>query len=464
MSDATLLYRLFRPPGCAAADGEDLYRLAADAHARLFDRACADGGAALAHALAPLKAFLGGIAPAAAKRQLLCHPLFVEGLHALAPLSDALRHWHESVAAATPGLGGLTKPRSPSVGAALGNVAIALVLRADPGWCGAIDLCTDVLGRVGFPFCDWTLALQSDAGDLFANRVIRLTLNPADAVWRLADSDEPPVLVMSRADCLRMLVGNSEPTDRDRLRVTANRIRPRLQQAGHFARSSIRYDPVAFREGHAGLTGGVVGRVLTAVRRNSPAVYRELARLIHTVRGFEFPGSAEGTGASFSDPTLPGVIGVGLSYTPRDEPCLDPFCFTWFGHELGHTKDYLCDSVLYGCGQPLVLNPADSSEPIPRYGRPLAVRTLFQVPYVHLYEWALLMDFWEAGFRGLPWPAPAGAAAVGDDLAAEIKEAFALIRERAVLTPLGQTALRHFKELYALALARWRFVRSRGGQ
>ena len=92
------------------------------------------------------------------------------------------------------------------------------------------------------------------------------------------------------------------------------------------------------------------------------------------------------------------------------------------------------------------------------------MRTLFQVPYVHLYEWALLMDFWEAGFRGLPWSAPAGAAAVGDELAAEIKEAFALIRVRAKLTPLGEVALRHFRELYAVALARWRFVRSRGGQ
>ena len=361
MSDATLLYRLFRPPGCPAADGEDLRRLAADAHARLLDRACTDGGTALARSLAPLKAFLGGIAPAAAKRQLLCHPLFVEGLHALAPLSEGLRHWHDSVAA--------TPPTSPANAAALGNVAVVLVLRADPNWSGEIELCTDVLGRVGFPFCDWTLALQSDAGELLANRVIRLTLNSVDAVWRLADADEPPILVTSRADCLRMLVGNAEPADRGRLRVAAGATRPRLQQAGHFARSSIRYDPVAFRDGHAGLTGGLVGRVLAAVRRNSPAVYRELARLIHTVRGFEFPGSAAGTGASFSDPTLPGVIGVGLSYTSRDEPCLDPFCFTWFGHELGHTKDYLCDSVLYGCGRPLVLNPADMTDPIPRYGR-----------------------------------------------------------------------------------------------
>jgi hypothetical protein len=455
MSDASLLYRLFQPPGCSAADGEDLHRLAADAHAELFDRACGDGGAILGRALAPLQAFLAGIAPAAAKRRLLCHPLFIEGLHSLAPLSNALRVWHDSVAAATPAA-------HPANGAALGNVALALILRADPHWCGEIDLGTDVLGRVGFPFCDWTLALHTTAGDLLANRVVRLTLGPAEACWRLLDADGPPSLVTSRADCVRMLVGNGDPVDRDRLSMPDGRVRARLQHACRFSRSPIRYDPIAFRDGHAGLTGGVVGRVLAAIHRNSPAVHRELARLIYTVRGFEFPAAS--AGASFSDPTLPGVIGVGLSYSPRDEPRLDPFCFTWFGHELGHTKDYLCDSVLYGRGRPLVLNPADMTEPIPRYGRPLAVRTLFQVPYVHLYEWALLMDFWEAGFRGLPWPAPAGATAVGDDLAAEIKEAFALIRDQAKLTPLGQMALRHFRELYGLALARWRFVRSHGEQ
>ena len=34
---------------------------------------------------------------------------------------------------------------------------------------------------------------------------------------------------------------------------------------------------------------------------------------------------------------------------------------------------------------------SDTIGPIARYGRPLAVRTLFQVPYVHLYEWALVL-------------------------------------------------------------------------
>src|SRR5262249_45158405 len=148
---------------------------------------------------------------------------------------------------------------------------------------------------------------------------------------------------------------------------------------------------------------------------------------VHTIRGFELPCTTHGVIASFSDPTLPGVMGINVSYTPRHEPCLDPFCFTWFGHELGHTKDYLCDNILYVRDQALLHNPTGRTETIPRYGRSLALRTLFQVPYVHLYEWALLMDFRQAGFQGLPWRVPPDVAALGDDLEAEIMEAFALI-------------------------------------
>ena len=135
----------------------------------------------------------------------------------LAPRSAALRHWHDSVAATS-------AAADPAAAAALGNVALALVLRADPQWCGELDLCTDVLGRVGFPFCDWTLALHTAAEDLVANRVVRLTLAADDAIWRLADTDDPPFLVMSRADCVRMLVANDDPIDRDRLRTPHDRI------------------------------------------------------------------------------------------------------------------------------------------------------------------------------------------------------------------------------------------------
>ena len=51
-----------------------------------------------------------------------------------------------------------------------------------------------------------------------------------------------------------------------------------MQCAAPLGNSSIGYDPVGFSDGcpHAGVTGGIVQRVLAAVRVNSPAVYREL--------------------------------------------------------------------------------------------------------------------------------------------------------------------------------------------
>jgi hypothetical protein len=155
-------------------------------------------------------------------------------------------------------------------------------------------------------------------------------------------------------------------------------------------------------------------------------------------------------------------MGFAVAFTDDDDPCLDPFCFTWFGHEMGHTKDYLAETVLFGQGQTLAENPADRTGLIPRYGRSLAVRTVVQVPYVHLYEWALLMDFWEGGFHGLPWRVPAAAAAVGEDLAAEIAEAFPLIDGYARLTPVGEAAVAYFRELFERACVRWRVLRSRG--
>ena len=196
-------------------------------------------------------------------------------------------------------------------------------------------------------------------------------------------------------------------------------------------------------------------------RRNSPAVYREFRSYIHAVRAFEFPTSALGVVGAFSDPTVPGIMSINVPYTPADEPRLDPFCFTWFGHELGHTKDYLIDTILYNEGLVLLRNAAERTDPIPRYGRSLSVQTLFQVPYVHLYEWALLMDFWDAGFQGLPWGVTADVTSVGEDLAAEIREAFALIENRAQLTPAGEAALDHFREFFAAAQARWRTRRPR---
>src|SRR4051812_31399634 len=98
MSDAeALVRRLFGAPGGPSKDTEELLGQAAAAHAGLLYAACAEG--ALGRALDPLLAFLRGPAPAAEKRAFLCPPLFIEGLHGLAPFSTELRRWHEAVAA-----------------------------------------------------------------------------------------------------------------------------------------------------------------------------------------------------------------------------------------------------------------------------------------------------------------------------------------------------------------------------
>jgi hypothetical protein len=450
---AACLPRLYGTPGEPCAGG--LRARAASAHAGLLAHAGNRADPALGRQLDPIRAFVRGPAPPAVKRRLLCHPLFVEGLHALAPFSPVLRHWHDSV---TTSAEPVPADRNSGARAALGSAAVVARLRTDRGWQGECECSTDVFGRLGFPLSDWAVTVRTDRGDVLTRQPVSLSLGPARAAWRLAGAGGP-FLVMSREACLRMLVDNADPPDPRRVEFPDPRVRPCVQCAARLGRSAVRYDPVGFPPGrtHAGTTGGLVRRLVAAVRRNAPAIYSELRAFIQAVRGFELPPTAHGVVGSFSDPTIPGVIGVNVSYTADDDPCLDPFCFTWLGHELGHTKNYLIDTIFHEAGLALTVNPAEPVGPIPRYGRALPVRTLFQIPYVHLYEWALLMDFRAAGFRGLPWRVPAAdAAEVGEDLAAEIREGFELVREWARLTPAGEAALAHFRNLYARAMARWR--------
>jgi hypothetical protein len=451
---AALVHGLFRAPGGSRHSTRAVLERAAAAHADLLMRAHVRGE--LGRPLANLQAFVRGNSAPASKRRLLCDPLFIEGMHTLAPFSAELELWHDSTTTPAAVVRPCRPP--PAAGAALDNIDLVLLLHNDRRWMGEHDLSTDVLGRLAFPLSDWTVALCTDEHDFLVEQRVVLSIEAEQACWRLAGARDPPFLTMSHDDCLRMLVDNLEPVDRRRLQFPHPRVKPRLQCAARVGHSRVHYDAVAFQDfrAHAALTGGLVAGVLAAMRRNSPAIYREFIAFIHAVRGFEFPASALGVVGTFSDPTLPGVMSINVPYSPADEPCIDAFCFTWFGHELGHTKDYLIDTILYREGVALLRNATAWTPPIPRYGRPLAVRTLFQVPYVHLYEWALLMDFFEADFRGLPWQVPASAATVGDDLAAEIREAFALIDEVAQLTPAGVAALNEFREMFAKARARWR--------
>lgn len=468
-SPAAQMHRLFGVPGSTPTQTGELLARVAAVHAALLDGASAGGGSGQP-ALAPILAFLRGPAAAADKRRLLCHPLLIEGLHGLAGSSAAVRSWHDCVAAppahrdAAPGGSAVCNQVDAAPLAAppcLGNVALVCLLRADRAWQGKHTLCTDVMGRIGFPFSDWSLTLHADRDDFLAFQTIEVSLDDSVARWRLANSRDGPFLIMSRDDCLRMILDNADPVDRGQLHFPHGHLKPRLQCARPIGHSHIRYDAVGFRDfgTHAGMTGGLVERLLAALHRNAPAVYCDFQLFMHAVRGFEFPPSDYGIVGSFSDPTIPGVMNINIPYTSRHAPRLDPFCFTWFGHELAHTKDYLIETILYGEGRTLVLNPSERTDSIPRYGRPLAVRTVFQIPYVHLYEWALLTDFWDAGFRGLPWRVDGDVEAVGEDLAAEIEEAFALIDRWALLTPAGTAALGYFRELFELAQARWRLVR-----
>jgi hypothetical protein len=91
-------------------------------------------------------------------------------------------------------------------------------------------------------------------------------------------------------------------------------------------------------------------------------------------------------------------------------------------------------------------------------GRSLHVRTLFQIPYVHLFEWWLLMQFHEQGFAGLPWQMDDDPIAVGQDLRDEIEESFDLIHQHAQLTAIGQAVVARMHQLVAEANARWRLL------
>ena len=152
---------------------------------------------------------------------------------------------------------------------------------------------------------------------------------------------------------------------------------------------------------------------------------------------------------------MPGIVGINIPYTADGLPRLTPFCFAWFAHELAHTKTYLINSIAYDHGWLFADNPADLSPTIPRYGRSLPVRTLIQLPYVHLYEWTLLMDFYENGFRELPWRVTDDPHDFVDDLQSEIKEAFELIDGVAELTALGVETRTLMTSFYAEERRRW---------
>jgi hypothetical protein len=352
----------------------------------------------------------------------------------------------------------------------LGNVAAGLVLCEFPTWRGRLALDVDEFGLLSFYRSDWSLWLGSaGAGQLAVcgGATVELDVGRFDCRFHAA-GDERPFLILPRVDCLRMLTTRGQPLDPARLRFPRSELRPRVQQASSLEGRPVHYEPSCCERfaQHAGLTGAIAAALVQSLAANSPGVAREFADHVSLIRGYELPGTAlgaVGTGrlGSFSQPWRRGIVGLNVTYSADGGPLLSPFCFTWLGHELGHQRHYVIDALAAARGLRFVEYPERLSPPLARYGRPLCLGTLFQVPYVHLYEWALLMDYLEGGFAGLPWSVPDDAMAAGEDLAAEIGEAFALLGEHAELTELGCLALAHVRRLVQRLAGRWRRLQRR---
>jgi hypothetical protein len=125
---------------------------------------------------------------------------------------------------------------------------------------------------------------------------------------------------------------------------------------------------------------------------------------------------------------------------------------------LGHTKSYLIETILHVLGLSLAPRHGAYTDMVERYARRLPIRTLLQLPYTHLYEWALLTDAVERGFADLPWTITADPFAFGEDLYAEIEEAFDLISRQVEPTACGHAVLARLWALSKEILARWQQV------
>jgi hypothetical protein len=456
--------RLFEEPGQRASSTATLLAAAAACHRRLLRGAVERNCQGPVDALDALLAAVAEETDPDGSRSILNHPLLIDALHALSSEDPELRAWDDA-----------TAPRGPSGLAAaptghgrekLNNVAGALLVRQRPTWCGQMDLCTDALGFLRFPSSEWSLWLRTSPeghAEPLANTLVSVAFEPQAVRWALAQNPDDPFLIMARPDCWRFLVASDPRLSLARLLFPNPAVRPRLIYGPPLGDSGLHYEPAGFDDSsfasHAGLTGALIQAMLDAIHQNAPAIHDEFGRYLAAIRGYELPTGPDQTLASFSTPNLPGIMNVNILYSPDDQPLLSPFCFTWLGHELGHTKHYLIDDAAYEAGWCFVRNPGDLTGPVPRYGRPLGVRTLFQLPYVHLYELALLTSFFEKRFAGLPWDVREDPVAFGDDLVAEIREAFDLIEQWADMTALGSEALTHIRLLYKQAVAHWNTLR-----
>ena len=402
----------------------------------------------------------------------LVSPELAEALHAISAHNSILRRWHEAVA--TPSINDVAPPADDEAGY-LGSFLLPLVLRGSPQVCGRFALRTDLLGRLVFPDTDWRIEFRehSEAGgekqdrggkqsQVLSRELILLYLDPFNACFYREDGSRP-CLTIPRVCLMRMLA--NQPTGIAYEVHQADELDVSLSRTSRFEGTPVRYDPAYFTSeassGTPGMVGGVIEQILRGISSFAPALHAELCTFIQTIRGYEIPAADGNLIGSFSDPTQPGVMNVNVTFE-SSEPRLDPYCFTWFGHELAHTRDYLIDTVAWQDGVSFVLNRRDMTPRISRYGRGFPVRTLIQIPYVHLYEWDLLMDAWQSGSDWLSWANVDDPTQKVDEIRAEIADGFAFISRYADLTELGQSALEHQHELYRECKRRW--SRIRGGR
>lgn len=385
----------------------------------------------------------------------LTSPFLAESLHALAAGNPELRKWHRCVA--TPSVNDVVTP-DPDDAGYLGVWIVALSLRANSRQCGRFAIRSDLLGRIRFPGTTWRIHVcDAQTGEALSRELIMLTLDQERVEFHQPDC-EAPFLTLPRSSFLRLLANLQDHLDYDL--ATTESMNAEVKRLCKFGSSQVRYAPAHFpaTPDHAEDVRHLIEQILMAMQDFSPEMYEEFCQYIRSVRGFEieqFEGKVIG---SFSDPTQPGVMNMNVTFLD-DAPLLDPFCFTWFGHELAHTRNYMIDTVTYDRGEAFVLNRADMTPKIHRYGRRLPVRTLVQIPYVHLYEWELLMDAYEMGLQQLPWVNQQDPVAVVEEIRAEIADGFQLIDQHANLTPLGKVAIEHQENLYRQSKRRWSQLR-----
>lgn len=389
----------------------------------------------------------------------LSSPQLADTLHAISAHNPVLRRWHEAVA--TPSINDVAPPADDDSGF-LGSFVLPLVLRDRPQVCGRFALRTDLLGRIAFPDTDWRLQFseRNDGGDKVLSReLILLYLDPLNACFYREDGSKP-CLTIPRTCLMRLLANQAigiafEAHQPDVVTV-------KLTRTNRFGQTPIRYDPAYFTSENAdvpGMVGGVIERILAAIAEFSPALHSDMCKYLHAIRGYEISADGDRVIGSFSDPTQPGVMNMNITFE-GDEPLLSPNCFTWFGHELAHTKNYLIDTVAFQNDMAFVRNRRDMTPKIARYGRGFPIRTLVQIPYVHMYEWDLLMDAYQSGLHGLPWVNTDDPTELVEEIRAEIADGFYFISKHADLTELGSAALTHQEELYRECKRRWSRLRN----